>query len=348
MHARSQLVCLAVLITACSDPGTTVGSTADAEHFCRTLSQLSIDKQAECFKVALAVTSEQAEQVADRCAAMQHEVDAARASYDAVKGSACAHSLAALPGCAAYASMMNPTADCTAAVRGTVGPTGACWSASDCADGYCTSFMGCGGQCVAYSMEGQPCTTPCAPGLVCTWDYLGGSPYGICSTPSDVDGPCPCKQGLFCDYGPAVTGGGSGPPPTCQPQLTSGFCHNFDECAPGFVCAGEVSSCVPLVGLGAPCGAASYCGWGSYCDSATSACAAYPDLGQACVLSRNGTTAELRCIRGTCDSSGTKTCVARKPEGEACTSYDECASYFCDSVQQRCGGVYVPPVCTPP
>jgi len=256
--------------------------------------------------------------------------------------------MAALPGCSAYAALMNPGADCTAAVRGTVATNGTCWSASDCADGYCMSTMACGGQCVAYSMEGQPCTTPCAPGLVCTWDSLGGSSYGICSTPSDVDGPCPCKQGLYCDDGFGVAGGGTGASPTCQPQLRSGFCHRGDECAPGFVCTGDVRSCVPLVGLGKQCGAAAQCGWGYYCDSATSGCAAYPDLGQACVLSRDGTTAELMCMRGRCDDAGTKKCVAPKADGEACTSPEECASYACDSVQQRCISGYVPPVCTPP
>ena len=108
-----------------------------------------------------------------------------------------------------------------------------------------------------------------------------------------------------------------------------------------------MSSCIPLVGNGAPCGGAAQCGWGYYCDPATSACAAYPDVGQPCVLSRDGTTAQLPCMRGWCDASGTKTCVAPKADGEPCTSFDQCAS-FCDAVQQRCTSGYVPPVCTPP
>jgi len=80
----------------------------------------------------------------------------------------------------------------------------------------------------------------------------------------------------------------------------------------------------------------------------SSVCAALPDLGQVCVLSRDGTTAELTCMRGRCDRDGTKKCVALKADGEPCTAPDECLGY-CDPVQHQCiGGTYVPPVCTPP
>ena len=226
---------------------------------------------------------------------------------------------------------------------------GACWSATDCADGFCAATSQCGGQCLAYSTEGQPCTAPCAPGLVCAADPSGDTTWGICSKLSDAGGPCPCKQGLYCEDGSGLPGGQSTATPSCQPQRESGFCHQWDACAAGFVCAGDVSSCVPLVGLGASCGAAARCGWGSYCDPATSACAAYPDLGQPCVLTRDGTTAQLPCMHGWCDASGTKKCVSPKADGEPCSSYDECASYACDTVQQRCvGSGYVPQVCVPP
>jgi len=105
---------------------------------------------------------------------------------------------------------------------------------------------------------------------------------------------------------------------------------------------------MPFVGGGAPCGGAAVCGFGYYCDPMRGICAANPDLGEPCILSREGTTAELQCVRGWCDRDGTKACIERKADGEPCTSMYECAG-FCDPATQQCaGGSWSVPVCDVP
>src|SRR6266536_3057161 len=98
MHPRALCVYVAVLVAACSNSGTgtPVGSTADAEAFCTTMSKIAFAKAAQCLSVAPAVIASWDEQVAEGCATVQHEVEAGRAAYDAAKGYACAHALAAL------------------------------------------------------------------------------------------------------------------------------------------------------------------------------------------------------------------------------------------------------------
>src|SRR6266508_3627291 len=224
----------------------------------------------------------------------------------------------------------------------------------ECAGGACSAssfgFIQCSGQCAAYAAEGQECNqTFCAPGLACNFETGSLPSAPICVIPSDAGSGCPCKPGLYCDYGDAPDA-----TPTCQELKKGGFCDGPWECALGHTCRGYPSECLPLVGVGSPCGASAVCGWGLFCDSQTSRCAALPTIGESCVLSRDGTTADLQCFGvAWCDKDDTKKCRAPKADGEPCQysqpgwySQLECLGY-CDDTQ-HCTGSASQPVCTPP
>jgi hypothetical protein len=348
MHSRALwAACSSAVLVACGgDPK--IGKTATAEEYCRTVSDLTLGSFASCWRMTPAALAAMRGDDGARCVAVQHEVDAGRAAYDAAKGSACAQALAALAPCAAYLAALDPPASCAEALRGAVDPGAPCWSEVDCGGGMCQLDTSCAGHCVAYAAEGEPCRGPCAPGLLCAW-VDPSSPQPTCTRPSRGGGPCPCAAGFYCDYGQTPPGGPVTLTPACKAQHADGFCNAPDECAPGYACTGSPSACVPYVGTGGACGATAVCGMGSYCDPMGGSCAPLPDLGDACVLSRDGTTAALQCLRGRCDRYGTKKCVEPKADGEPCASMDECAGY-CDMAQARCAGAAPPsqPLCTVP
>jgi hypothetical protein len=333
MHRRSAYAGLAwvALAAACSaEPK--VGSTATALDFCKTFSGISADKAGQCWKMAPAVVAQASSEGEAYCGTVQAEVDAGRVVYDAAKGGSCARTLASLAPCAfSVSSGQQFPGDCLDALTGTVALGSQCSESMDCAGGYCNAPLVCGGpdvsgQCVAFATEGQQCSGGlCADGLGCTFTAV----TPVCVALSGEGGACPCQAGLYCDT--------SGARPICKALRTSGSCSTpfALECAAGYVCFGSPASCVPYVGLDASCGGTALCGDGYYCDSGSGVCAALPTVGQTCVLSRSGTTAQLWCIGGWCDAAGTKACQPKKADGEPCTSYDQCVG-SCDTLTQTC------------
>jgi hypothetical protein len=333
MAAFAGLTSTALAAAACSaEPK--VGSTATALDFCKTSQGISFDNWGQCVKAAPAVMSMSQPSFEAYCSTVQAEVDARRVVYDAGRGGSCARALASFPPCALLVSSGQPyPEECLGVLTGTVTLGSACSESMDCASGYCNAPLACGGpavsgQCVAFLTQGQPCSGgACAAGLEC--NFTVATP--ICVALSAEGGACPCQAGLYCDT--------SGGVPICKARKTSGSCSApfAPECAPGNECFGyPTASCVPDVGLGASCGAVGVCGPGYECDSGSAVCVAQPTVGQACVVSRSGTTAQRGCIGGWCDAAGTKTCQPRKADGEPCTSLDQCVGLSCDTSTHTC------------
>jgi len=344
--AYAGLACAALAAACSAEPK--VGSTATALEYCKTFSGISADKWGQCWKAAPAVVALMASPVsADGdayCDTIQAEVDAGRAVYDAAKGGSCARALASLAPCAIVVSSGQLPEVCRGALAGTVALGGQCFEYMDCASGYCNAPLACGGpkvsgQCVAYATEGEPCSGgACAESLECA--FTAATP--VCVALSGEGGACPCEAGLYCD----TTGG----TPTCKALKTSGSCSApfAPGCAPGYECFGSPASCVPYVGSGASCGATALCGAGYQCDSGSGVCAAQPTIGQTCVVSLSGTTAQLWCIGGWCDAAGTGTCQPWKADGEPCTSSDQCVGLSCDTSTQTCKALRPPLGCATP
>jgi hypothetical protein len=336
------LACAALAAACSSEPN--VGSTATALDFCKTSQGISLDNWGQCQKAAPAVMAMPQPSLEAYCSTVQAEVDARRVVYDAARGGSCARALASLTPCALLLSSGQPyPEECLGVLTGMVALGSACSESLDCASGYCNAPLACGGravpgQCVAFLTQGEPCSGgACAAGLQC--DFTAATP--VCVPLSAEGGACPCQAGLYCDT--------SGAAPVCKALKTSGSCSAFfaPECAPSYECVGYPdASCVPYVGLGASCGAAGVCGPGYQCDSGSGVCVAQPTVGQACVVTRAGTTAQLWCIGGWCDAAGTKMCQPLKADGEPCTSLDQCVG-SCDTSTQTCKALQPPGCATP-
>jgi hypothetical protein len=336
-------VALAAALAACSSSSSSearIGSTTTALEFCTTTSELQLEQIARCLKVAPPMLASIRELSAPACAALDHEVAAGRATYDPTKGAACARAWAtrdcsgqmAWPSGFDTAQPFDAPPECHAAIVGTIPPEGECWSSAGCAGGFCAARVdACGGVCIPFAGEGEDGV--CAPGLGHTMDPERSS----CERPSGEGGRCPCAAGLYCDV--------SGSEPVCRTQQTSGPC-DWAECAPGYSCNGIPRACLPIVDVGAGCGATAVCGYGAYCHSSTGTCVAFPDVGQPCTVSRDGMIGDVPCARGWCDVE-TSTCRAPKADGEPCAWFSECRGY-CDYTTFQCSGADVAPVCTPP
>lgn len=237
-------------------------------------------------------------------------------TYDPAQGAACVTGMGALT-CAdmfGQGGVALPAA-CSGSITGTVGTGGTCYDSENCQAGFCTTdfISTCPGTCQPFAqLSGSCANAQCATGLTCD--------AGTCQTAADVNGACPCRDGLWCDSS-------GGLPGVCKAPQTSGACNtqNLDQCAAGYVCVGTPSTtCQPMVGLGGDCTAGdSLCGLGYLC--AANTCVSWPDVGADC--STTGV-----CIGGYCDFLGTQKCVAYKGLGASCASDLECASGSCNGV----------------
>lgn len=195
-----------------------------------------------------------------------------------------------------------------------------------CADGVCCNST-CDGACDACNVAGSEGTCSPMP------DGATGSPACAPYLCDGISAACPascvadsdCVGGSFCDGG------------TCKTKLDIGqACSNELQCASGFCVDG-------------------YC-CNSACNGACDACDVPGSYG-SCTLRPAGTQAEPSCSPYLCDGTravcpascasdadcvekstcdlATSTCTmpAGLPNGEACTSGDECQSSFCaDSI----------------
>jgi hypothetical protein len=134
-----------------------------------------------------------------------------------------------------------------------------------------------------------PAGTACSAGSVCAAGTICDPDAGVCTPLPAAGAPCSgsCVSGFVCsllaDAGTcrAVVGDGG----TCQGA-------GDDVCAPGLTCRSQSSTCAPLAGFGAACGADTDCDRGLYCNATTTACLTWKRNGEACA--RDG-----ECVFGT-------------------------------------------------
>jgi hypothetical protein len=176
--------------------------------------------------------------------------------------------------------------------------------------------------------EDDPCrfSVECKDGLACVGYRIGGE--GICKKPPRLKETCArqpfgttlnetaaslhhpaCVRGAWCDGG------------TCKPRVTTGkACTSGLECADGLACV--TGKCGARVPAGGACVHESDCVFGLRCDRSGGAGA--PPL------------------NGTVDAGGGR-CAVKRPEGESCTSFDDCKGR-CD-LPKSTGGVRAPGRC---
>ncbi len=180
-----------------------------------------------------------------------------------------------------------------------------------CSAGSCAPAM-------ALPAIGQPCTAFCQGDAYCGAD-------SICHAPLAEGAACtsePCAFGLYC------AGAVGTMPGRCKPlphlgEACEGACAEV-----GTTCAG--GTCVAVGVLGDACTTDAQCSMFYECDGAE--CALLPTQGMPC---------RTTCYEAAyCDGT---TCIAQKPNGEACIRSDECDSHYCTSSTN--GTCADPPLC---
>lgn len=258
------------------------------------------------------------------CADRLAELDAGLVAYDADAGAACLAALRSLDcaGLAEQGGLVAPAA-CARVLAGLVPVGGRCWDGADCAGGSCTVDLdgGCPGTCQAWVALGGDCLhAACAPGLACG--------AGTCQVPSGPGGPCPCREGLACDWSARFPGACRAPLAAGEPCEQDGF-----PCALGTRCVGAPAACLADLAEGAGCDPdADACGPGLLCTGASLTCVPRPTVGQPCTW---------RCLDAWCDFDlAPPTCRALLADGAPCTILMaglDCASGRCDPSTARCG-----------
>ena len=258
------------------------------------------------------------------CADTQKEITAGLISYNSTQGAACVSAVNALTCADLNSAGSSAPAACNAALTGTVGTGGTCYSSNDCAAGFCTWELPtgtCPGTCQPFVALGNACTVDAQCGAARACDG------GVCKTVQAVNGACPCQAGLWCD-----TSGGA--PGVCKASLAVGASCSVtnDHCTVVARCAGTPATCQSYVGAGAACTTAvDLCGLGYYCDG-TSHCASYPTSGQSCATPATPGV----CLNSYCDIIASPTAPVCKPllaDGATCNpTYfgTDCASGYCN------------------
>jgi hypothetical protein len=327
---------VAVALIACSSysssgsgtRGTDV-STSTIGDVCNSLNTTLTDGFESCLKAtpAYVATLSTNHRVITGCQQAAEAVAKGRATYDAAIGAACVAAIQALAGsgCAALSASLEALAACQNVVAGTVASGGSCFNAVDCISGSCDTSKACPGTCNAYLTANQACgigvAQICAPSLTC--DPVTST----CKTPSPVNGPCPCREGTYCNSSTQ----------TCAPLPTSGACAPGDECAPGFRCVS--ATCQAIQGVGGTCApsatASTVCTpFGTSCDPTTNQCAAWRIVGSNCTISTGGRGARPGicpppnvCVFGQCVPPLASGATCNLAMGAPCKS-----GFYCDSV----------------
>ena len=194
---------------------------------------------------------------------------------------------------------------------------GVCLGEDECADGLrCVS-----GRCAPVARQGQACSQlhDCADGLACHMTYSTG---GTCMATT-------CSEAGR-DTGNCTTTRSTGRP--CAADLT---------CAPLEVCALDTTAmgqCRPVPGPGESCdGFVGFeCLEGLVCELSSKTCVE-PRLGGECGVTGEAQDqacgADLGCDART---DGTNVCIARIPEGGACTMESCRAGLHCSTSTRRC------------
>jgi hypothetical protein len=189
---------------------------------------------------------------------------------------------------------------------------------------------------------GSPCTseTQCAQmdGSVVTCAIVPGDAGGGGGSELPLAAPGVTVQGGLnvslqnvpvCVQLPASDAGATAPP------CTSNAAAGTDTCPTGTYCDPTKSTCLPTNAVGGLCDPVvlGSCQPGNYCVASgamAGTCAAAGPIGSACAA------AAMCDSTGTCDVSGTQTCVAIKTPGQACSSGSDCSIGVCDPTTKTC------------
>ena len=349
-----------------------------AEDLCREAGSAMGDRTWDCLGWDPTFAQWAVPQALDfNCVKWGESVSAGRMAYDEAAGVQCISDLRSMSCDQLFGSGgSGPPGACAQAITGLVPAGNTCTVEMDCASGtYCDNSATCGGICRAYLQLGGICSLPytrCRPGLDCINDGTGTSTY-TCQVPLLAGQACPyggCADGLYCDTSSGVptsyvcaTDPTAGQPcgngwacaaglycrldtVTCQPQMTSGPCGQWNACVtPLYVCTGDSptwaspGACRPLAQEGQACrNGWNYCAFGAYCNTGSAApalgipgvCHAFPGAGGYC--GSYGAEYIFTCIDSYCNGSPTGTCTPYVPLGGTCTTADQCGPYhYCDA-----------------
>lgn len=290
MRTRALLLVAVVATVACSSKLDTskIDPLKDAEGYCDTLFGEFFSKRDSCYGATQYWVDQQFAQAKAMCA------NIARMNITYNRGAAqSAIDRIRAADCRTFDGAME---DSDAPLVGRVTNYGACNSSVECAAARsdCVNVAGtCPGECHAPGGEGERC----------------------------YDGYPECATGYFCDTY-------DGYPYTCHAkQLAGGDCTaSYDACAQGYACKYTPSNpsyywvCTPYQPVGSYCDTS-----GSYdcepnramCDLSLFRCVETGRIGEPCISGSY-------CEEGYCET-GLNRCVAYRPEGGICTSYDQCA-----------------------
>ncbi len=210
-----------------------------------------------------------------------------------------------------------------------------CATNADCATGFCTDGVccnrACDGQCEACNLPttvgtcspvigaplggrtacggpgvGTSCAATCngVDTTKCVYATMGTV---ACGTDSCADG-AEIKAGTCDGAGACATTTAKCDAYSCGATACKRSCAVEADCAAGHYCAGD--KCLPKVGLGSPCSAASMCPSGLLCTD-----------GVCCGVAS--------CGEGSSCAAGEKKGVCIKIDGATCTADTDCASKHC-------------------
>jgi hypothetical protein len=252
-------------------------------------------------------------------------IGAQKVTYDGTRAKQCIDALSK-QSCdlSAHDSRIQP-AVCAAMFNGTLAGGAACSINIECASGTCELPMTCpeAGCCVgacrasqAPDKVGGACAKDhdCANGLVCAGDMTC---HALAKATEDCTNDHECADGLGC-INPLAT-----MPGTCRALPHLGEPCPYLRCADENLRCDEASthSCVLLGLTGATCATSTECSPYLACDLNTHTCQELPTLGMTCVGSCQG--------ESFCGPTGT--CIAPQANGTPCSSFGQCASYYCEA-----------------
>ena len=208
----------------------------------------------------------------------------------------------------------------------------------------------------------------CGDDSECTTDYCA-SPADTCQRTLARNAACSsgqrCAGYLVCLGGVCTDRGGEGAACTLSDfgdclidyQCVSGFCRKVAQCGQGQVggacnshsdcvttayCDYQTYTCVAKVALGVSCSSSVACLSPNVCNNYTHVCAPLSDIDGPCSYATNDCKAGLGC-----DYAAHK-CIAALANGQECTSFDVCASQYCDISAQPRWVCADEPACTMP
>ena len=277
---------------------------------------------------------------------LQGEIDLGKLVYDGTKAQACLDSYSSRT-CA----QMNDrdSAECLAALDGTVELGGACTLDEDCKgkalckstsgtcpgtcspllvagqlcaqDGDCLDGLQCSKetqQCVQPVGDGQSCeygAPPCGPGLICLGKDDTSKTPGTCKSPAEAlsglpGGTCNPTAGQLCQSGQSCVADNY--------TVLTGVVNWLCVTAGGYAAAG---ACKP--GFPDACASGNYCKTGTGLQALSGTCTSIPVAGQACGTGLSQCQPSAACVSGLCQNLAAN--------GVGCTGDAMCLSEKCGS-----------------